>query len=355
MDPLTKVSPSRLEDLRECGYRVFLSSSGGSRGASSPWARLGTVCHEVLEQAARGVLGDGDVDFDQRFEAAWDRSIADQEREASMHDAERYWGAATSWPTYTIKRARVRRRARELAQRVSSWTGAELRIEEMLAPEGELLFGKPDLVVKSPPPYRIEDYKTGAIEEDGQLKDAYRRQLLLYAYLESRMPDCSWPQLAVAVPLSGAPIEIPVTPEAALELADEAATLVASFNSHLEDPLSLARPGVSACGRCPHAARCSAIWPVPEDGFDDLGIIEATVQSIDRVHNGTLSLGVEIEGGTIQVGAAHFYRLSPARIPVVDHLRCGQRIRVVGVSADPDGRSIRPMGWTRAAIVSSDA
>src|SRR6266498_1193027 len=79
---LAEASPTTVELLRVCGLRVALSQTRQHPAPSSPWARLGIVCHAMFEQAAEGHLGDGGEDFTERFEAAWATAVAEQERNA---------------------------------------------------------------------------------------------------------------------------------------------------------------------------------------------------------------------------------------------------------------------------------
>src|SRR6266542_4271329 len=127
---LAEASPTTVELLRVCGLRVALSQTRQHPTPSSPWARLGIVCHAMFEQAAEGHLGDGGEDFTERFEAAWATAVAEQERNALASEAA--WGDAQRWPSYADKHVRARKRARELARKVHSWANADISVERLL-------------------------------------------------------------------------------------------------------------------------------------------------------------------------------------------------------------------------------
>jgi len=343
-----------VELLRVCGLRVAFSQAGQRQPASNPWARLGSICHAVFQQAAEGRLGDGGEDFRERFEAAWATAVAEQEQAALASETEAAWGNAERWPSYADKHVRARKRARELARKVHSWADADISVERLLQPEGEILMGRPDLVVRAPPPYRIEDYKTAITHgEAGQPEASYRRQILLYAYLESVVTGRGRPELGIVVPLNGPDIRFIIDWDEVDDTVRLAHSLVDEFNASISQPLTLGQPSPSACAPCPHATICPVFWShTASFEFSALQAIEGEVLSTHIAQAGTITARLQVTNGTVQAGKALLHRFPLSRFPALRAASAGRRIRAVGLRVlDDEARTITPRGWTRVTVL----
>ena len=232
---------------------------------------------------------------------------------------------------------------------MDAWKDPLLRVEEVLAPEGDLLFGTPDLVIRRPPPYRIIDYKTGAISDDtGDLKSSYRRQLLLYAHLERSMPDGGEAEIVEVRPLSGGPVSITVDWDEVAAVVDEARNLVEAFNEYRLEPEVLANPSMSSCGHCPFANSCAVMWNDPPEGLDSA---QGIVTAVDQNARDTVSFTLEDVHGSTGVGTLRFLGFSKVQVPVLSNIRLGDEVRIVGFRiCEGEVVSARPRGWVRAAV-----
>jgi hypothetical protein len=113
-----------------------------------------------------------------------------------------------------------------------------------------LIKGKPDLVEKRNGKWVLLDYKSGSVHEEDeesgrqQIKDDYRLQLQLYAYLIREAKGICVSK-ALLRTLDGVEHEVAVD-EASVQLAGtEARLLLSEFNSGVkghEDPFDLAKP-----------------------------------------------------------------------------------------------------------------
>ena len=340
--------------LRDCGLKVALSRSGGGHGPSNPWARLGSVSHKVLEAAALNQLGDGSDDFDTKFTEAWQAAVGSEEAASSRHPSEARWGAPQAWPSYADKRARTRRRAKDLARQVADWRDADIRVEEFLSSEEDRLFGKPDLIVRSPQPHRIIDYKTGIVTEgdEGDLKSSYRRQLLLYAQLERRATPGDLPTELAVVPLKGESISFQVDWIEVEAAVADAAALIDSYNAERAEPLSLAKPSPKSCGSCQYAAGCPALWDaVHETWAPDIIAVGGTLTEAISAADGSVTLRLLVREGSLPPGEVVIKRISIATSPDVSHARIGQVVRLVGGRlAEGEEGTVWPSTWSRIAL-----
>src|SRR4051794_964870 len=98
----THVTPSGATALLACMLRVAFQSEGkAKRQIGSPATRLGTVCHETLEQAAQGNLGPGSSpDWRESFEQAWVAAMERQQAQLAAIKLPRPWPSPERWPFY---------------------------------------------------------------------------------------------------------------------------------------------------------------------------------------------------------------------------------------------------------------
>lgn len=352
-DAIEMASPTLIESLRVCGLKVAISRSRGGNGASNPWARLGTVAHHLLEMAALSQLGTGGDDFAESFDSAWESAVADEARQSVQFPSEARWGEPSTWPSYADKRARTRRRARELSRQVADWTDADVHAEEFLSSDVDRLFGKPDLIVRLPLPHRIIDYKTGVVTEGDQasLKGSYRRQLLLYAQLERRATPDNPPTHLAVVPLKGDILEFIVDWEEVDAEVVEAGALMDRYNANLARPLELANPSPSTCGSCQHAAICPAFWLAADSSWGpEVIAIAGKLQAVMEATDGTVTLEVAASDGTLGQGEFVIKRLPTTTNPGLRSAEVGQLVRLVGGRPGGDPRTILPSAWSRIAI-----
>lgn len=332
---LEQVSVTEVDALLSCPLQLAYRRSGHGKRRSTPWARLGTVCHEVLERAARGELGDVDEGFDDRYTQVWDQAIGDQERLAAEGGESELYGPATSWPTYATKRARLRRRAREIAYEARSWRDRKgVRIEERLEAPGEILFGYPDLIVREPGPYRIVDYKSGVVtspSDDEELNPGYRRQVLLYAYLESAQADGGRPIEGQVVPLTGESVRFDIDwPEVEALAAEVHAVIDATAKSVAV--ADLARPSADTCRFCTYAARCPAFHAALDPALE-LGAIAlvGSVLGSWADTSGRLTMDLTVERATGIASRVKVERIDPSRYPAAALVAPGDRVCCIGL------------------------
>src|SRR4051812_19168074 len=108
--PLSYTTPSGAAGLAECTLRTAYDSDPAFRSGvpSSPAARLGNVCHRILELAGRGRLGTDDDLFRERFEAAWAAEIEKEDAARMKQQAEAHWPAPERWPNYARRKVAAR-------------------------------------------------------------------------------------------------------------------------------------------------------------------------------------------------------------------------------------------------------
>lgn len=332
--PISAAAPSTIALLHECGYRVALRR-GEHQGpkSSTPWARLGAASHAVLAAAISQELGEGGDDYGARFEGAWQRAITVQAEAASISATERLWGPPLRWPTYADRKLRTRRLAQKIAKDRSAWVDAELLVEQRLESTDGTIYGTPDVVVRRPSPHRVEDFKTGGVlDDDGALKDRYRRQILIYAHLE-RDVSGSLPQQGVVRPLRGEEMVFDIFSDAVEKELDEARDAIQEFNASLAHPEQLARPSAATCRTCPHTGRCEPFWTMIKDVPQaELGAVGGTVTSVHATDGHGIAVHMVADEGNAGVAELAVRGIPTPLAPWLPSLELGRRVRIVGLA-----------------------
>ena len=269
LEEIARVSPSRFVALTTCALHEALAANQVPPSLPrSPLARLGTVIHKLLEDAAAGRLSS-----DEEIQARWDELVGKQESQMSETWLERHFAPLrTSIGSYDERRLQALARAAELASAAEKHGtnhgtrdrerayGTELWVQNAAGDIG----GSIDAVIPSSSGPVIRDYKSGSIRgDDGALKPEYAAQLKLYAaaYAEDKG---AWPTVLELVTLTGEPHEVPFSRPECQALLEHASNTLSEVNAHLADAgddvtaaqYALASPSTDACRFCEFRPSC---------------------------------------------------------------------------------------------------
>lgn len=247
---IERLSFSRFEALRRCPLSVAFAQHGaGVERRSSQSAQLGAWVHDAFEAVIRSGAILGSVPRS-AFEAEWHRIL-----DEAVINGEDPW----EWPDQrrSLKRALLRLPA--LASFLAAHGSVDdVTCEEELTTTDRAVYGIVDVIGRWPAGTVLLDLKTGPGSQGGAPKEAYERQLTLYAAIElersGQLPTKAailstvnnWTDIA----LSSAKCESMLA--AARDARDR-------FNANAPGPQP-AEPSASACAYCPYAPRCDAYW-----------------------------------------------------------------------------------------------
>ena len=349
-------SPTLAETMRACLLRGGLSKATGSSRfvLGNPKAWLGIAYHEVLEKIVEVDLGQETLDA--AVERLWNQAIATQQQRADVHALDRRFNSPAAWPGYHVARASVVLRAQDLslgpAPAVSPAAKASgpgldgsIREHEFSACGGKLL-GRPDVIRAN----EVVDYKSGAIVEYDEstqtdvVKTAYVRQLRIYGYLVKEKLGW-WPLRGLLLPLAGAGVEVALDPSECVREATEAVALLDAYNGKVRAgaaPEEFASPSPPGCRWCPYKLLCPAFWqaasPEWSSQLDGAAVEGVLAEAPSVIHVGAArAVALDIQAGSEARHRAQIAPLNPAAHPVVTTLAAGERVRLVGLRARPDG------------------
>lgn len=350
-------SPTLAETMRACFLRAGLTKATGTSRfvLGNPKAWLGTAYHEVLEKIVEVDLGQETLDA--AVERLWNQAIATQQQHADIHPLDRRFGSPTAWPGYHVARASVVLRAQELSaapaaaaapaakQAARAGLGGSIREQEFTAFDGKLL-GRPDVIRAS----EVVDYKSGAIVEYDEatqtdvVKAAHVRQLRIYGYLVKEMLGW-WPLRGLLLPLAGAGVEVALEPSDCAREATEAVALLDAYNAKVRAgvaPEEFGSPSPQGCRWCPYKLLCPSFWqtasPAWSGQLDGAAVEGVLPEAPSVIHAGAArAVALDMEAGSEARLRAQIAPLNPAAHPAISTLAAGDRVRLVGLRARPDG------------------
>jgi PD-(D/E)XK nuclease superfamily len=349
---LHNTTPTRAESLRSCMLRAAYDASPSYAllRVLGPGARIGTVCHAILEAAGRGHFdGMWPNGWRDEFSLVWTEQIHRQEEQVQRSPLERHFGPAERWPKYELKRAYTQRKVQQLAEsRARMWmehaasAGGAEQLERSYEGFGGKLRGRADHVVRQRGHISIEDYKSGVVAvetEDGvlEVKADYRRQLLLYAALHWDETG-EWPSIGRLIPLKGEPILVDIEPEFAMTVVEETLAKLKEYNrlAASSAPLtSFANPTSDNCRGCPYKAACTPFWEAVSEKWDLHGAyIAGSVAGVEGCESEVRVVRVDATSGTLPPGQYRLRELTKERFPNIDALIPGTNVRVIGAHVE---------------------
>lgn len=256
---ITSISPARIERLLSCPLRVAFeqdaqdaatgSSRGAGHGATSLPAAVGTAVHRAIELA-----------IDQRLDAdaAWDLACDEvAERGTDPREAN----------NATRMRLRLGRRLPQLIQFIDDKHPLEILTEHWMRSIDGRLQGRADLVLLGEEAV-VVDVKSGLSEnDDGSPRDAYVRQLAVYAHLVAESHEVGDVTCAIFSLRDGmVPVHLRTDDRDAM--VAEAIHSLDAFNMRVPHDQP-AQPSCSACSWCPYLTECDAAWRAVTDGTID--------------------------------------------------------------------------------------
>ncbi|MFW6114187.1 MAG: PD-(D/E)XK nuclease family protein [bacterium] len=350
-----RVAPSRYTAMQACLLREVWTASGNDPLLPpSPRAELGSIAHRVIEAAGRGEL---EGSRSEGIAERWEALVSAAEARMKLCPLRRYQvPLSRSISDFQVRRLRTCSRAVEIARDARRDTirppgqshraaGFELWVE---SDDGEV-GGFIDCVSETSEGVVLSDYKSGAVLESeyeecpGEIKKAYRIQMLLYAALY-RHKTGSWPIRLEVIPLQGAPLEVPLDPREAEHHLQEGKMSLRAANKRIaavqggtSDATELAAAQPEHCRLCLFRPACKAYWLARQRNeagkwpADVRGVLEESA----RLRNGKVCLRIRVAASpSIYSRTVRGVTDSVDRHPLLAGMPIGTCIAVYGLRHD---------------------
>jgi hypothetical protein len=140
-------------------------------------------------------------------------------------------------------------------------------------------------------------------------------------------------------------VEVQLDPVTCTREATEAVTLLERYNDKLKRAASLhdmASPSVEACRWCSYKLLCQPFWDAASPAWSrqlDGGAIDGVLADVPAViHAGAArAVAVDVQAGSEARQRVDIAPLNPAVHRQVTTLSAGERVRIAGLRARPDG------------------
>ena len=340
--PLAKISHTTYEVLRVCSLRQAFSQDPyyRSRSIMSHALALGIAAHDLIDKVNKGFFNDIEInDLRSKLTETWEALVSNQ-NEKLFEAAGQNSPPPNRWSGYNMKKAATLRYAHKLVlARKDSQDPAvvNLRSESERPYEGfdQRMTGTVDRVITNVDGVELIDYKSAPIREDaesgegkGELKDEYKRQMLLYSALH-HYETGNWPLKTTVTSLTtGDSISNEASPEEATLCADEALQMRDRYNSNAENGEIQGEASPESCGWCKFKGPCSSFFDSITIDWDIFRVhIKGTVIRKD-LRNGLNILVVAVENGNVEGGNYDVYGI-PTHF--FDHLSEGINVSLVNL------------------------
>jgi len=294
---INRISPSQFYSMKNCAYKSLLAEAFDKQPLLpvSPNAYFGTVLHKILELISKGVIKD-EVDFNTSFE----EHLKLEETKLIQQGYDFFVPLQKNVKDFGMKKILLKKHLRSPAEKRKVPSGVNFYSEHWFESKDKLISGKIDLVIESDKIIEIIDFKTGEITQDvlddsgeifSEIKDEYKDQLKLYAYLYFETTG-KFPTLLSLIDLAKQKFTIAFSQSDCNILSTKAKELLEATNKSISNGLFEAHPSVANCKYCLYRPACSFFqeYLAIDYSFND---VTGSVKDIVKYQNGNVSLFLE--------------------------------------------------------------
>jgi len=315
LKPLERVSPSQFTRLKKCPYSSVLSNSiSRPLLPYSPSIHLGTIIHKCLRE-----IFSTEISTEEEFDQKWIKFEKDEEKKLNEYSFNFLIPLSQSIPGYTIKKLQIKSiliKKLKKSERNDD-RGYEYVNEKRLESKDAKIAGSIDHMLRIGNYVKLLDTKTGEINNDeGQVKDSYKEQLKLYAYLYAEEFG-KYPQELSVRDLNQNETAIPFTNDECDALAKEAKSLLESINRSVvnNDTDKLARPEIELCNSCLYRPACKYHWNTQiEDSTNSFTDVKGVLISLNQYRNGAINITLESIGAELTITSLENVNLESLQI-----------------------------------------
>jgi CRISPR/Cas system-associated exonuclease Cas4 (RecB family) len=293
---INRISPSQFYSMKNCAYKSLLAEAFEKKPLLpvSPNAYFGTVLHKMLELISKYTVRNED-DFNRMF----DEQVKAVEDNLKKQGYDFYIPLQKNVKDFGMKKVLLKH-LRVLSEQPPKVSRVKYLTEKWYESKDKLIAGKIDLVIEAAEVTEIFDFKTGAITQDvlddagetfSEVKDEYKEQLKLYAYLYFENTG-RFPTSLSLVDLTKQKFSVSFSLSECNSIFDEAKNLLKSTNDSISKGTFAVNPTEINCKYCLYRPACSFFLKQIENNyiFND---VSGSVKNVVRYQNGNVSVFLE--------------------------------------------------------------
>lgn len=294
---INRISPSQFYSMKNCAYKSLLAEAFDKKPLLplSPNAYFGIVLHKILELIAKGIVK-SESDFNTEF----DKQVKTLEDDLENKGFGFFVPLKVKLRNFGLKKIQLIKHLRSESDQSERFSNANYYSEKWCESQDKLIAGKFDLVIENGSYIELIDFKTGAIKQDclddegelySDIKDEYKEQLKLYAYLYFENTS-KFPTKLSLVDLAKQRFSVEFSEEECKSLFEEAKSLLKSTNDSIDSKSFSANPKEENCKHCLYRPACSFFHQKFHSDFS-INDVFGKVKDVKKFQNGNVTLFLE--------------------------------------------------------------
>lgn len=291
---IKRITPSQFYSMKNCAYKSLLAEAFDKKPLLpvSSNAYFGTVLHKMLELIAKGVVKNED-DFNRMF----DEQVKEVEDSLQKNAYSFFVPLQKNVKDFGLKKILLKKHLRTVSEQPAKPSDVKYYSEKWFESKDKLLAGKIDLIVEARNETEIIDFKTGAITEDvlddagevfSEVKEEYKEQLKLYAYLYFENTG-KFPNSLSLVDLAKQKFTVNFSQSECQGIFEEAKILLQSTNESITKGRFIANPTEANCKYCLYRPACSFFLKQLESDYS-FNDVSGSVKNVVKYQNGNVSV-----------------------------------------------------------------
>jgi CRISPR/Cas system-associated exonuclease Cas4 (RecB family) len=305
---IKRISPSQFFSMKNCAYKSILAEAFDKKPLLplSANAYFGTVLHSILELISKGIIKNED-----ELNIEFDEKVKNLEISLQNNGYGFLVPLKLNLRNFGLKKILLKKHLRIISQQTLFFGRTKYYSEKWFESQDKMIGGKVDLVIENESQIEILDFKTGAITDDylddkgeiySDVKNEYKEQLKLYAYLYFESTN-KLPTILSLVDLAKQKFSVEFSEFECKMLFEEAKNLLMLTNSCIRKMSFSANPNKENCGYCLYRPACSFYNTRLEIDFSFQDII-GEIEDVKKFLNGKVSLIVKL--GTKHITIRNF-------------------------------------------------
>jgi CRISPR/Cas system-associated exonuclease Cas4 (RecB family) len=297
---IKRISPSQYYSMKNCAYKSIIAEAFEKNPLLpvSPNAYFGTVLHKMLELIAKCAVKNED-DFNRIF----GEQLKTVEETLVKNGYDFFIPLQKNVKDFGLKKILLKKHLHAVSDQGAVSKGEKFYSEKWFESKDRLLAGKIDLIIETRDELEIIDFKTGAITEDflddtgevfSEVKEEYRDQLKLYAYLYFENTG-KLPTILSLVDLAKQKFIVDCSHSECNAIFEEAKILLNATNESIRKGTFAANPTEANCKYCLYRPACSFFQKQLEMdlSFND---VSGSVRNVVKYQNGNVSVFLQSSG-----------------------------------------------------------